>query len=451
VQNQAIILAAGKGTRMHSERAKVLHNISGKPMIDWQLERLAECGVARANLVVGYRAEEVRARARDCAWVHPISQTEQLGTGHATRLGLEGLAENGPVVVLAGDIPFISSDLLKRVFEQAARNRLALVTTRLSDPTGYGRVVRDASGHRVAAIVEEADADEATKAIDEVYCGILAATPKRLKGWLAGLNNNNAQGEYYLPEIVPAAIADGIEVVCVEARDRLEVEGVNSLTQLVELERERSFKLARELLARGVYVADPVRLDIRGELTCGRDVRLDPNVIINGRVELADGVEIGAGCVLEDCAIGTGSRIEPMSHIAGARIGKGCAVGPFARLRSDADLLDSSKVGNFVEVKNTRLGEGSKANHLAYLGDAETGRGVNIGAGTITCNYDGVAKHRTSVGDGVFIGSNAALVAPVRIGDGALIGAGSVITRDVSAGDLGLGRARQINKKRDSE
>ena len=442
-------MAAGKGTRMHSDQAKALHSISGKPILGWQLDCLAACGVARTNVVIGYKAEQVSAFAANRPGVHCVLQSEQLGTGHATKIGLHELAPNQPVAVLAGDVPFISVDLLSRMLAEAKKDKLAIVTCRLTNPKGYGRIVRSDMNHnRVAAIVEEADADAATKTINEVYCGMLATTPGRLAPWLEGLNKNNVQGEYYLPEIIPAALAAGVELVCVEAASSLEVAGVNSLAQLVALERERNLALAAELLAQGVYIADPKRLDLRGDLVCGRDVRIDPNVIIHQRVELANGVEIGAGCVLEDCVIGAHSRIEPFCHISGARLGRNCVVGPYARLRQDTELADGGKVGNFVETKNIFLGRESKANHLSYLGDSQIGARTNIGAGTITCNYDGHKKHQTQLGDDVFIGSNSALVAPVTIGDGAVIGAGSVITRDVPARQLGLGRARQLNKPR---
>ena len=446
--SQAIILAAGKGTRMCSDTAKVLHPISGRPMLGWQLRRLKQSGVDRVHVVVGHKASSVRTFIGDSSWVRTIEQPQPLGTGHATRLGLEGLDKSQPVVVLAGDIPFISANLVAKICAEAAQGHLVLVTTHLANPTGYGRVVRSAKGTSVEAIVEEADANAEEKAITEVYCGIVAAMPDMLAQWVAQLTNDNAQQEYYLPQVVPAARADKVRVVSVVADSSLEVEGVNSMAQLVALERAYSCAEAERLLTQGVYIADPNRIDIWGELTCGRDVRVEPSVVIKGSVTLEDGVEVATGCVLQDCHIGAGTRIEAYSHIVQATIGPQCMIGPFARLRAGTHLHQEAKVGNFVEIKNSTIGVGSKANHLSYVGDTILGKEVNIGAGTITCNYDGTHKHPTTIGDKVFVGSNSSLVAPLTIGAEALISAGSTITMDVQPGSLAFGRARQHNTKK---
>ncbi|MBK1700296.1 bifunctional UDP-N-acetylglucosamine diphosphorylase/glucosamine-1-phosphate N-acetyltransferase GlmU [Thiococcus pfennigii] len=435
------VLAAGQGTRMRSTRPKVLHPLAGRPLLAHCLEAAQAIGAARTCVVYGHGGEQVRAALAgyDCAWVE---QAERLGTGHAVQQALPALADCDRILVLYGDVPLIEPRTLERLIAVAADTELGLLTTRLPDPDGYGRIVRDAGG-RVQRIVEHKDADVAERGIDEINTGILIAERTRLADWLSRIDRGNAQGEYYLTDAIGLAVADGVTVATASPADPEEVVGVNDRVQLAVLERLYQRRLAEALMRAGVTLADPARLDIRGRLRAGQDVVIDVNAVIEGEVELADGVTIGPNCLLRDCAIGAGAEVLANCVIEGAQVGAGARVGPFARLRPGADLAEATHVGNFVEIKQATLGVGSKVNHLTYIGDADIGRDVNVGAGTITCNYDGANKHRTRIGDEAFIGSNTALVAPVEVGAGATIGAGSVITMNAPPEQLTLARARQ--------
>jgi len=441
---QVVILAAGQGKRMRSDLPKVLHPLAGRPLLEHVLATARSLAPARLAVVVGHGGARVRAgiSAADVAWVE---QSPQLGTGHAVMQALPHLAAGGTVLVLYGDVPLIAPATLGALAEAAAGGGLALLTQQLDDPTGYGRIVRDAQG-AVAAIVEEKDASAEQRAIREVNTGILAAPHERLAGWLAGLSDDNAQREYYLTDIVAAAVADRVAVEVRQPGAALECLGVNSKRDLALLERRYQMTQADRLLESGVTLADPARIDVRGELECGRDVYIDVNCVFEGRVRLADGVRIGPCCVLRDADIGAGTEVKPFSLIEEARIGANARIGPYARIRPGTELADDVHIGNFVEVKATRVGRGSKANHLAYLGDSTVGADVNIGAGTITCNYDGAAKHRTVIEDDVHIGSDVQLIAPVTVGKGATIAAGATITDDVPAGGLTLTQKKQVTK-----
>jgi bifunctional UDP-N-acetylglucosamine pyrophosphorylase/glucosamine-1-phosphate N-acetyltransferase len=436
-----IILAAGQGKRMNSALPKVLHRIGGRPLLAHVLAAARALRPRRVHVVYGHGGEAVRAAfaGEKVRWVE---QKRQLGTGHALAQALPAVPRRATVLVLNGDVPLVRPRMLRRLVRAAGRG-LAIATSDLSDPAGYGRVVRGADG-RVARIVEEKDATPEERAIREWYCGFLAASASRLAGWLGRIGNRNAQREYYLTDVIGVAAAAGVPIVAVKAEDPWEVAGVNSRAELAALERVWQQAQARRLLEAGVALADPARVDVRGELACGRDVAIDVNCVFEGRVRLGDGVTVGPNCVLRDVTIGAGTEIRAFSVLEGAVIGRHCRIGPYARLRPGAALGAEVHVGNFVELKASRVGAGSKANHLAYIGDAEVGRRVNIGAGTITCNYDGAAKHRTVIEDDSFIGSDATLVAPVRIARGSYIGAGSTITKDTPAGRLTLARARQV-------
>ncbi len=437
-----VILAAGKGTRMRSERAKVLHPLAGRPLAQHVVDtarRLEPHGIV---VVYGHGGDAVPAAlaAPELAFVR---QQPQLGTGHAVQQALPKLPKGGVTLVLYGDVPLVELATLRRLTGRGAEKRLTLLTAELTDPAGYGRIVRNAAG-RVERIVEHKDADARTRAIREINTGILCAPTERLKRWLAKLTNDNTQGEYYLTDIVALAVAEGFPVQAVRAADAAEVLGVNSKAQLAELERRVQQRIAARLLEEGVTLADPARLDVRGRLACGRDVSIDVGCVFEGDVKLADGVRVGPYCVVRDCRIGTGTEVAAYSLLDSADVGAECRIGPYARLRPGARLADDVHVGNFVEVKNSRIGRGSKANHLSYVGDTEVGREVNIGAGTITCNYDGVNKHRTVIADGAFIGSDTQLVAPVKVGRNATLGAGTTLTRDAPPGKLTLSRAAQV-------
>ncbi|HVL59339.1 MAG TPA: bifunctional UDP-N-acetylglucosamine diphosphorylase/glucosamine-1-phosphate N-acetyltransferase GlmU [Burkholderiaceae bacterium] len=436
-----VVLAAGAGTRMRSDLPKVLHPIAGKPLLAHVLDAARSLPPKRLFVVFGHGGMQVQQAlaATDVCWV---LQEPRLGTGHAVAQAAAQLDDSCPTMVLYGDVPLISADTLQRLAEAAGAERVALLTVRLADPAGYGRILRD--GSRIVRIVEHKDASAAERAIDEVNTGILVAPTAELRRWLAGLRNDNAQREYYLTDIVAAAVADGVPVVGVQPAAVWETLGVNSKMQLAELERIHQRNLANALMEAGVTLADPARLDVRGSLSCGRDVSIDVNCVFEGDVVLGDGVRIGANCVIRDTTIAAGTEILPLCHIAQATIGAKCSVGPFARLRPGTVLGDDAHVGNFVEMKNAQIGTGSKANHLAYVGDAEVGERVNIGAGTITCNYDGANKHRTVIEDDAFIGSDTQLVAPVRVGRGATLGAGTTLTRDAPPGQLTISRARQV-------
>jgi bifunctional UDP-N-acetylglucosamine pyrophosphorylase/glucosamine-1-phosphate N-acetyltransferase len=437
-----VILAAGQGTRMRSALPKVLHPVAGKPMLGHVIDTARALAPRKIHVVIGHGAELVRQRlAADD--INFVLQAEQLGTGHAVAQALPAL-EADKVLILYGDVPLTRVETLTRLLEQANDSQLGLLTVNLADPTGYGRIVRDANGV-VQAIVEHKDASEAQRTIREGNTGILAVPGKCLGDWLGRLSNSNAQGEYYLTDVIAMAVADGLVVATETAQDEMEVLGANDRIQLSQLECHYQQRMARQLMAQGVTLYDPHRFDVRGEVSVGRDVTIDINVILEGRVVIEDDVQIGPNCVIKDSILRRGAIVKANSHLEGAEVGEGADCGPFARLRPGAKLGAKAHVGNFVELKNAVLGEGAKAGHLSYLGDAEIGARTNIGAGTITCNYDGANKHKTVMGEDVFIGSNSSLVAPVTLGDGATTGAGSTVTQDVPAAALAVGRAKQRN------
>lgn len=432
---QIVILAAGQGKRMRSSLPKVLQPLGAQPLIRHVLataQALLEDAVsaARPVLVYGHGGDQLQAALADadCCWSH---QTSQRGTGDAVAAALPHIEPAGRVLVLCGDVPLLRAETLRTLL-QAPQDALAILTAMLDDPTGYGRILRDAQGH-VRAIVEQRDATAEQLALQEVNTGTLLIPAGRLAGWLGRLTADNAQGELYLTDIVAMAVADGVPVVGIPAAREAEIMGINDRAQLARCEREFQRRQAERLLQEGVTLRDPERLDVRGDVSVGRDVEIDVNVILEGRVELGDGVRVGAHCILRDSIVEAGARIEAFSLVDGARVGPGAVVGPYARLRPGTQLAADVHVGNFVEVKNSRLAPGAKANHLSYLGDADVGARVNVGAGTITCNYDGANKHRTTIGEDAFIGSNSSLVAPVSIGAGATIGAGSIISREAPA------------------
>ena len=437
-----VILAAGQGTRMRSALPKVLHPVAGKSMLGHVIDTARQLSPRKIHVVIGHGAELVRERlaAND---VDFVLQAEQLGTGHAVAQALPHI-EADKVLILYGDVPLTQVETLSRLLEQASDTQLGLLTVNLADPTGYGRIIRDEAGI-VQAIVEHKDASEAQRAIREGNTGILAVPGKRLGDWLGRLSNSNAQGEYYLTDVIAMAVADGLVVATETAQEEMEVLGANDRIQLAQLERYYQQRAARRLMTQGVTLLDPARFDLRGEVTVGRDVQIDINVILEGKVVIEDGVQIGPNCVIKDSTLRRGAIVKANSHLEGAELGEGADCGPFARLRPGAKLGAKAHVGNFVELKNAVLGEGAKAGHLSYLGDAEIGARTNIGAGTITCNYDGANKFKTVMGEDVFIGSNSSLVAPVTLGDGATTGAGSTVTQDVPAKALAVGRAKQRN------
>ena len=435
-----VILAAGKGTRMQSRLPKVLHAIGGRPMLGHVLEQATALRSDCTIVVYGYGGNAVPSAFKNAA-IKFVHQEPQLGTGHAVQQALPYLRPGGTTLVLYGDVPLTREATLENLISKPG---LRFLTATLSDPTGYGRIVRDNTG-RIVRIVEERDASAREKSIREINTGILCAPTDMLHQWLSKLTNRNAQKEYYLTDVVPLAIASKTEVTSAQPLDHWEILGVNNKEQLAYLERVHQLQNARNLMARGATLADPWRFDLRGELDCGSDVFIDVNCIFEGKVRLADEVKIGAGCVLRNAEIGARSEIAPYSLIDGTIVGANCRIGPYARLRPATRLEDEVHIGNFVETKATEIGSKSKANHLSYLGDTTIGRGVNIGAGTIVCNYDGVNKHRTVIGDNAFIGSDTQLVAPVTIGRGATVGAGSTITKDAPADELTLSRAKQMS------
>ncbi len=464
-----VIMAAGKGTRMKSRLPKVLHRLAGRALVRHVIHTAAGLNARRVVLVIGHGASEIEANLQDLTGaggrfdLEFVRQEPQLGTGHAVQQAAPVLADDGIVVVLSGDVPLTQADTLRALIDLCAGQHLALLTIDFADPTGYGRIVRQGSdGHgSVTAIVEQKDATPEQRQIHEAYSGIMAVPARRLKGWLARLDNHNAQGEYYLTDIVKLAVADGVPVRAHRIDDALQVAGINSPAQLAELERAFQLRQARALMAQGVRLADPARLDVRGELVCAQDVEIDVNCIFEGRVTLGEGVRIGAHCVIANAAIAAGAVIHPFTHIdggpaadlagnsppqePGVRVGPGALVGPFARLRPGADLGPEVHIGNFVEVKNATLAKGAKANHLAYLGDATVGERVNYGAGSITANYDGANKHRTVIEADVHIGSNSVLVAPLTIGAGGTVGASSTVTKSTPPGALTVSRGRQAS------
>ena len=438
-----IVLAAGQGTRMKSSLPKVLHCIAGRPLVEHVITDALELGAADIHVVFGHGGEQVK-QALSSYELNWAEQAEQLGTGHAVEQALPAIPDDHLVLLLYGDVPLITVDTLQRLIAATANDSLALLTAKLSDPTGYGRIVRDASG-AVQAIVEQKDASQEQLAIDEINTGMLAVNAMLLKKWISQLENNNAQDEFYLTDIVGMAAADGVAITSANPAEICEIEGVNNKRQLAELERAFQLRQARQLMEDGLTLRDPTRFDLRGELIIGRDVEIDINAVIEGRVELADGVMIGPNVVLKNVSIGTGTRVDANCVLEDSVVGENCAIGPFARLRPQTNLANKVKVGNFVEIKKSDIADGSKVNHLSYVGDTTMGSNVNVGAGTITCNYDGANKHQTIIGDDVFIGSDTQLIAPVTIAAGSTIGAGSTITRDTPDNALTLSRAKQTS------
>ncbi|NAX19281.1 MULTISPECIES: bifunctional UDP-N-acetylglucosamine diphosphorylase/glucosamine-1-phosphate N-acetyltransferase GlmU [unclassified Vibrio] len=436
----AVILAAGKGTRMYSNMPKVLHTLAGKPMVKHVIDTCNSLGAQNIHLVYGHGGEQMQQALAEES-VNWVLQADQLGTGHAVDQASPHFQDDEKILVLYGDVPLISEETVESLLDAQPNDGIALLTVVLDNPTGYGRIVRKHGP--VVAIVEQKDATDEQKLIKEVNTGVMVATGRDLKRWLSGLSNENAQGEYYLTDVIAAAHNEGRAVEAVHPASSIEVEGVNDRAQLARLERAYQATQAKKLLEQGVMLRDPTRFDLRGELQCGMDVEIDANVIIEGNVSLGDNVIIGMGCVLKDCEIDDNTVIRPYSVIEGATVAENCTVGPFTRLRPGAELRNDAHVGNFVEVKNTRLGEGSKANHLTYLGDAEIGQRVNVGAGVITCNYDGVNKFKTTIGDDVFVGSDSQLIAPVTIANGATIGAGTTLSSNVAEGELVITRAKE--------
>jgi len=435
-----IILAAGEGKRMKSAQAKVLLPLAGRPLLAHVLESAHQLQPQQIHVVYGHRGDQVRAAFAGQTGLDWIHQAEQHGTGHAVRLAMANVPDGARVLVLLGDVPLIRAETVRPLAETAAP--LAVLAADLADPHGYGRVLRDGNG-RVRAIVEEKDCDPAQRAIATVNTGIIAADAARLRGWLAELRNDNAQREYLITDVFANAAAEGAPAVVVACGDANEAFGANDAWQLAQLERHYQLRRAKALCLQGVRLADPARFDLRGDLQCGSDVEIDVDAIFEGGVQLGDGVRIGPFCRIRDSQLAAGSEVRAHCDLDGVVTHGPCIIGPFARLRPGTDLAAGAHVGNFVEVKNVTLGANSKANHLSYLGDASIGAGVNIGAGTITCNYDGVNKHRTTIEDGVFVGSNTALVAPVTVGKDATIGAGSTISQNAPAGELSVARARQ--------
>jgi bifunctional UDP-N-acetylglucosamine pyrophosphorylase / glucosamine-1-phosphate N-acetyltransferase len=445
-----VVMAAGKGTRMKSRLPKVLQRLAGVPLVQHVLNTAAQLNARSAVVITGHGAEQVEplvlapghALAVQC-----VRQEPQLGTGHAVQQAVPVLPDDGVVVVLSGDVPLTQADTLQALIAQCGGNQLALLTIDFADPTGYGRIVR--KGEAVQAIVEHKDASEAQRQIQEVYSGIMAVPARLLKGWLGRIDNQNAQGEYYLTDVVKFAVADGVPVVAHKITDPVQVAGVNSPVQLADLERAHQLRQAHRLMAQGVRLKDPARFDLRGQLVCAQDVEIDVNCIFEGQVSLGEGVKIGANCVIANCTIGAGAVIHPFTHIDGEKlgvtVGEGALIGPFARLRPGAQLGAEVHIGNFVEVKNSTMAKGAKANHLAYLGDATVGERVNYGAGSITANYDGANKHRTVIEADVHIGSNCVLVAPVTIGAGGTVGGGSTITKSTEPGALSVARGKLIS------
>ncbi|MBN3790434.1 bifunctional UDP-N-acetylglucosamine diphosphorylase/glucosamine-1-phosphate N-acetyltransferase GlmU [Burkholderia sp. Ac-20353] len=439
-----VILAAGTGKRMRSALPKVLHPLAGRPLLSHVIATARALQPSRLVVVVGHGAEQVQA-AVAAPDVQFAVQAEQLGTGHAVRQALPLLDPAQPTLVLYGDVPLTRVSTLQRLVDASREGRYGILTVTLDDPTGYGRIVRDAAGF-VTRIVEQKDASPEQQKINEINTGIIVTPTAQLSMWLGALKNENAQGEYYLTDVVELAIEAGFEVVTAQPDAEWETLGVNSKAQLAELERVHQRTLADALLVDGVTLADPARLDVRGTLRCGRDVSIDVNCVFEGNVTLADNVTVGPNCVIRNASIGTGTRIDAFTHIDGAELGAHTVIGPYARLRPGAQLADEAHVGNFVEVKNAVIGHGSKANHLTYIGDADIGARVNIGAGTITCNYDGANKFRTVIEDDVFVGSDTQFVAPVHVGRGVTIAAGTTIWKDVADGLLALNEKTQTAK-----
>ena len=440
---KVIVLAAGKGTRMRSHHPKVLQPLAQKPLLAHVIATARQLSSEPVITIIGHGGDQVKAAMGSDGFVY-VEQTEQLGTGHAVQVADAVFSEDDQVLILYGDVPLTKVETLQTLVSQLnTEHPLALLTLSLKSPSGYGRIIRTESGS-VASIVEEKDATEQQKTVAEINTGMLAAQGHDLKRWLSLLSNNNAQGEYYLTDIVALCVADGFEVATAQPQSEIEVLGVNNKQQLQSLERDYQAQLANDLMTQGVTLMDASRIDIRGQLEVGMDVTIDANVIFEGQVSLGDNVSIGANCVIRNATIAANTVVHPFSHIDRAQLAESCDIGPYARLRPGTDLQQQVKIGNFVETKNAQINQGSKVNHLSYIGDTQMGRNVNIGAGTITCNYDGANKHHTVIGDDVFVGSDTQLVAPVIIEKGATIGAGSTITKTASADTLTLSRSQQV-------
>lgn len=439
-QLSVVILAAGKGTRMYSDLPKVLHPIAGKPMVKHVIDTAKQLSAKQIHLIYGHGADLLKQRLADEP-VNWVFQAEQLGTGHAMQQAAPFFADDENIVMLYGDAPLITPETLEKLIAAKPENGIALLTVVLDNPTGYGRIIRENGS--VVGIVEQKDANSEQLAIQEVNTGVMVASGASFKKWLAQLDNNNAQGEYYITDVIAMANRDGFTVQAVQAQELMEVEGANNRLQLAALERFYQRKQAEKLLLAGVTIIDPNRFDLRGCVEHGKDVEIDVNVVLEGTVKLGNRVKIGAGSVLKNCEIGDDVEIKPYSVLEDAIVGKAAKIGPFSRLRPGANLADDTHVGNFVEIKNATVGLGSKVNHLSYVGDAEVGSNCNIGAGVITCNYDGANKHKTIIGNDVFVGSDSQLVAPVAIADGATIGAGATITKDVAENELVISRVPQ--------
>ncbi len=444
MSTSVIILAAGKGTRMRSHLPKVLQPLAGRPLLGHVIETAKKLQAENIITIYGHGGQLVQDAfvEEKIQWVE---QVEQLGTGHAVQMTLPVLPKEGISLILYGDVPLVRQQTLEQLLEASRETGIGMITLTVENPAGYGRIVRESG--KIQAIVEHKDASDEQRLINEINTGIYCVSNAKLHQWLPQLSNNNVQGEYYLTDIVAMAVADGLEIASIQPELAFEVEGVNDRLQLSTLERDFQQQQAKDLMQQGVHLIDPSRFDLRGTLKAGQDVRIDINVIIEGDCEFGDFVEIGAGCVLKNTKIAAGTKVQPYSVFENAVVGENTQIGPFARLRPGAKLGDDVHIGNFVEVKNTSIGTGSKANHFTYLGDAEVGENSNIGAGTITCNYDGANKHKTIIGNEAFVGSNSSLVAPVRIGNGATVGAGSVITRDVEDYSLAFERAKQLSKE----
>lgn len=440
---EVVILAAGKGTRMRSAKPKVLHTLAGRPFVTHVLEKSKEINADAIHLVVGFGADQVKAAFAQESF-NFVEQTEQLGTGHAVQQAMNDLNDNSTVLILYGDVPLIKTATLVKLLDVVSENSMGLLTVKLDDPQGYGRIVRNSQG-LITAIVEQKDASVDQLAIQEINTGVMALKSKHLKAWLPTLTNDNAQGEYYLTDLIEIAVSKDVEVIATNPDNEHEVAGVNDHRQQAELERVYQQAIANELLDQGISLVDPSRFDCRGTLKVGADCSIDINCIFEGDVVLGENVEIGPNCFIKNSTIESGTVLYANTIIENSHIGDNCTIGPFARVRPDSKLESGAKLGNFVEIKKAHIGKGSKVNHLSYVGDAEVGEGVNIGAGTITCNYDGANKHLTQIGDNVFVGSNTALVAPVFIGAEATIGAGAVVTSDVGEKQLVVARARQKN------
>jgi bifunctional UDP-N-acetylglucosamine pyrophosphorylase/glucosamine-1-phosphate N-acetyltransferase len=439
---EVVILAAGQGTRMKSRLPKVLHTVGGKPLLEHVIRTAMALEPTAIHVVIGHGSEQVQQALAQYK-INWVVQAQQLGTGHAVMQALPAISDASVVLVLYGDVPLIQLPTLQHLVQQAQEGP-ALLTATLQNPQGYGRILRGDHG-RLLGVVEDKDATASQRQIHEINTGLLAAPHRDFQAYLPRVDNQNQQGEYYLPDILSLAVAEGKTVASCSADSELEILGVNDRVQLNQVEREYQRRLAELLMRRGVNIADAARLDIRGSLICGEEVSIDINVVFEGEVTLGNGVSIGANCVLCDVSVADGAVIHPMSHLQETVVGKKCSVGPYARLRPGTVLADGARIGNFVETKNANIGVASKVNHLSYIGDCEMGADVNIGAGTITCNYDGANKHKTEIGSGVFVGSNSTLVAPLRLEEKGFVAAGSTVTSAVGKGELAVSRSRQRN------